>query len=72
MEFPGLHNVTCNDKFLERRIGSDGKYHVYYYIMFNSPDIDALHLGSIVEIFQAPFIVLMDGKVISPKHIYEK
>lgn len=72
MEFPRLHNVTCNDKFFERRIGSDGKYHVYYYIMFSSPDIDALHLGSTVEIFQARFIVLMDGRVISPRRIDEK
>jgi len=69
---PGLHAVTCNEIFFQRRIGSDGKHHVYYDIGFHSPDIDVTNTGSTVGFHRAAFIVFMDGRVISPRRIDEK
>jgi hypothetical protein len=70
--FPAMRDITCNEIFLQRRFGSDGQHHVYYDIGFHSPDIDFQNMGSIQGTCRAAFMVMMDGKVISPRRIDEK
>lgn len=71
--FPNLKlydDPTSYGIYLYRSPSADGKYHAYYTLRFRSPDTDMIRIsGSITGTADVCFIVLLNGRVISPQRV---